>query len=367
VILLIFVFFATEVFGRFGAGEKYKEYLYKKYPGLRESDQRRDELNEQLASSFQKRDTQTVWTIPVVVHIIYNDSAQNIPDSVIFNQIATMNKDYRKLNSDLNKVIHQFGSFPTDTGIQFILATTDPNGNPTNGITRTSTPIAQFPGLDDDDFQDACKYTELGGIDGWNSSNYMNIWVCYMIGDVLGYTTTSPPDEDGVLIVSPYFGTNPAWDQAPYNLGRTLTHEMGHWFSLIHPWGTGADNQNCQADDSVADTPKENGPSYYCLLNKTTCNDLNMVQNYMDYSDDDCMQIFTPDQTARMRRELPDGSVKSRKMAFNYTGFVLGISSTTSTTDGTTSSSTLTFDSNGNSNVIGLMLTIMLLICCISF
>ncbi|MDA7803169.1 zinc-dependent metalloprotease [Crocinitomix sp.] len=266
-----------------------------------------------------------VYTIPVVVHIVYNTPEENLPDSVIFNQIASLNADFRRLNEDAVNVRDTFNTIVGDTFIEFELAAVDPDGNPTNGITRTSTAVESFL-ADFETLADGVKYTSEGGIDPWDQSRYMNIWVCDMsfFGEVflLGYAT--PPDGlehwpegaidglvDGVVMQYQAFGSNNpnpliAGGSPIEVLGRTTTHEVGHYLGLRHIWGDG----DCSEQDGIDDTPNMvTQSSQDCDIVKNTCVDdiadlgdlPDMVENYMDYSAESCQNSFTLGQANMMR------------------------------------------------------------------
>ena len=198
----------------------------------------------------------SVYNIPVVVHVLWNTNAENISDAQIQSQIDILNEDFRRLNTDAANTPSSFQSLAADTEIDFCLATTDPNGVASTGITRTQTSETSFS-INGSDM----KSTSSGGIDPWNQDDYLNIWVCDLSGGILGYAT--PPSnfnnpQDGVVIGYKYFGTIGAV-QSPYNLGRTATHEVGHWLNLRHIWG----DSNC-GDDFCNDTPEHSGSNYGC-------------------------------------------------------------------------------------------------------
>lgn len=248
-----------------------------------------------------------VKTIPVVVHVVYKNATENISDAVIKTQIDVLNKDFRKLNTDMVSSTHPFFSIAGDAGIEFCLAGIDPSGNATNGITRTATTVSSFS---DDD---KVKSNSTGGQNAWNATKYLNLWVCNLKSSLLGYATfpsdlSSSPNIDGVVIGYQYFGLSGTIGGSN-NLGRTATHEIGHWLNLYHIWG---DEPNCDADDEVSDTPKQAEENYACPSTSngfftdacTTTNPGIMYQNYMDYTDDACMSIFTNGQISRMKGVL---------------------------------------------------------------
>ena len=240
--------------------------------------------------------SQMVVTIPVVFHVLYNTAAENISDAQVLSQLQILNDDFRRLNADQDNVWAQ----AADTQIEFCLATQDPQGNPTNGILRVPTNVTSFG------TNDAMKFTSQGGSDAWPAGDYMNFWVCDLGASLLGYAQFpgGPAATDG--IVCNYTATgNTGTASAPFDLGRTATHEVGHYLNLRHIWGDGG----CGATDFVDDTPDSDGPNYGCALGNVACGTEDMVQNYMDYSDDACMNLFTQGQSDRMNALfLPGGA-----------------------------------------------------------
>ena len=238
----------------------------------------------------------SIITIPVVIHVVYNNNNENISDQQIQSQIDILNEDFRRQNADAINTPSAFLSVAADTEIEFCLATEDPNGNITTGITRTSTSQSSF------NTNDGVKYTSSGGIDAWNPLEYLNIWVCDLSGGLLGYAQFpgGTVSSDGVVCDYAYFG-NMGTATSPYDLGRTATHEVGHWLNLRHIWG----DSNC-GNDFCNDTPEHSGSNYGCPSFPSTSNcsgngtSGDMFMNYMDYTDDACMNIFTQDQKNRM-------------------------------------------------------------------
>ena len=245
--------------------------------------------------------TRTVVTIPTVVHVVYNTASENISDAQVLSQLEVLNEDFRRLNADASSTLAEFVGVAADCEIEFCLATTDPNGNPTTGITRTSTTKTSFT------TDDKVKYTSQGGHDAWDRNSYLNLWVCDLGSGLLGYAQFpgGAAATDGVVCDYQAFGNTGA-AAAPFNLGRTATHEVGHWLNLRHIWGDGG----CGVDDFCADTPASDGPNYGCNLGTISCGTKDMVQNYMDYTDDDCMNIFTQDQKSRMQAVLAPGGAR---------------------------------------------------------
>ena len=219
----------------------------------------------------------SVYNIPVVVHVLYNTTAQNISDAQVQSQIDVLNKDFQLNNADTTKIPTAFKSLVADCKIQFCLAKRDPNGAATTGIIHKSTTKTSF-GSDD-----GVKKSSTGGDDAWNSSQYLNLWVCNLGGGLLGYAQFpgGAAATDGVVILYSAFGST-GTVSAPYNLGRTATHEVGHWLNLRHIWG----DANC-GDDLVGDTPKQQTSNFSCpTYPHVTCsNGANgdMFMNYMDY------------------------------------------------------------------------------------
>lgn len=248
-----------------------------------------------------------VITIPVVVHVVYNTATENVSDAQILSQIAVLNEDFRKLNTDASSVPSAFASLAADSEIEFCMATVDPNGNPTSGITRTSTTTTSF-GTNDE-----VKSTTTGGANAWPSDQYLNLWVCDITGGILGYAQFpgGAASTDGVVIDYLYFGTI-GTATAPFNKGRTATHEVGHWLNLRHIWGD--DGTGCTGSDFVADTPNAGGENYGCpTFPSISCSNGpngDMFMNYMDYTDDACMYMFTLGQKTRMQALFAPGGVR---------------------------------------------------------
>ena len=229
-------------------------------------------------------------TIPVIVHVIYNTAQEKITTDQIASQIRVLNNDYRKTNSDINKTPAVFASLESDMNIQFSLSSVDyKSSNKTSWGTR-----------------DAMKSTKKGGVDPVQPSKYLNIWVCNIGGGILGYAQFpgGSAATDGVVIGPQFFGSSDyvtgGYLQAPYDKGRTATHEIGHWLNLRHIWG----DANC-GDDLVSDTPKQQTSNYGCpgFPHVTCTNGPNgdLFVNYMDYTDDPCMVMFSNGQKTRSR------------------------------------------------------------------
>ncbi len=258
-----------------------------------------------IAAEGAEKKTRSIITIPVVVHVIYNTNAENISTAQINSQIATLNEDFRLLNADSLMDDHPFWQYTSDAQIEFCLASLDPDGNPTTGITRTFTSVTSFDGSGSE------KFTSQDGHDNWDPTRYLNMWVCDLTtAGLLGYATFPSdlndwPEYDGVVITYTAFG-NTGSAASPNDLGRTATHEVGHWLNLYHIWG----DDTC-GDDLVSDTEVAYEANYGCpdfpYNDNSSCgagDDGEMYMNYMDYVDDGCMMMFTFGQTQRMRATL---------------------------------------------------------------
>jgi hypothetical protein len=253
-----------------------------------------------IESGHAMRVAARIITLPVVVHVVYRTDAENISDEQVTSQIAALNRDYRAKNADKKNVPNVWNGLVTDAKIEFELAKTDPAGKKTSGITRTATEMRDF-GPDN-----AVKSTTTGGANAWPADQYLNFWVCTLSGGLLGYAQFpgGPRKTDGVVILNTAFGTT-GTATAPFDLGRTATHEVGHFLGLRHIWG---DRNDCSGDDFVADTPRAmqanmGRPAFPHI----TCNNGptgDMFMNYMDYVDDVAMVMFTTGQVARMNATL---------------------------------------------------------------
>jgi hypothetical protein len=278
------------------------EYQKKNIPGLA---QRLVEQEKNISKGAKLRNNSTkgsqVIYIPVVFHVIWSLNIHNISDAQVYSQIDILNKDYRRLNSDTSLTPADFKNVAADVEIEFCVAHQDPDGNWTDGITRTQSSKSVF-----DMNSDEAKFTSMGGHDAWDATKYLNIWIVPSIsqngmGGILGYTQWPGGSwaTDGVVIGYKYIG-NTGTAESPFNLGRTATHEIGHWLGLSHIWGD--DNGACWGSDDIDDTPNQAGYNFGCLTHPSpSCsNNGDMFMNYMDYTDDSCMNIFTIGQKNRM-------------------------------------------------------------------
>lgn len=259
--------------------------------------------NQTLAAKTNGEGASVVIKIPVVVHVIYGNAAQNISDPQIQSQIDALNRDFRRQNKDSINTPSRFKPLAADVKIEFALATADPKGRATNGIVRKQTTVRSWAN------DDKIKYASQGGDNAWDSKFYLNIWVGNLF-PALGYSSLpgSPADKDGVVINYTVFGTINV--SSPYNMGRTATHEVGHWLGLNHLWG----NTYC-GDDLVEDTPKQGNFTPGCPNTfRSSCDNGtmgDMYMNYMDYTNDACMNLFTNGQKQRIRALFNEGSVRA--------------------------------------------------------
>ena len=271
----------------------------------------------------------TIYTIPVVFHVLYNVSSENIHDSLLKNQIAALNRDFRRMNADSVNTRTAFKSRAGDARIQFELATVDPNGATTTGIVRkttTKTSWGTAGGINNN-----MKFSSMSGDDAWDPKRYLNIWVCdltYQNQDgLLGFayppyghpswtssSWVSDPNQGVVLHYKIVGQNNPQSNTSLLNtsrMGRVAVHEVGHYFGLRHIW---ADDQynfdKCADDDFIDDTPLQGiGSNFDCVKSKNSCfeakNDLpDMIENYMDYSAHSCQNLFTKRQVQVMRTAI---------------------------------------------------------------
>ncbi len=265
-----------------------------------------ENFTRQYMSNQQNR-IEGIITIPVVFHIVYNNNAENLSNAQIQSQLDVINEDFRRLNLDADNTWPQ----GTDSEIEFCLASVDPTGAATSGITRTFTNTSSFSGNDN------VKFDATGGKDAWPAGDYLNFWVCDLSGGLLGYAQFpgGPPATDGIVNDYAYTGRGGS-AQAPFDLGRTATHEIGHWLNLRHIWGDGG----CGVDDFVSDTPLSDASNGGCNVGHVSCGTVDMVQNYMDYSNDACMNLFTLGQKARMRSLFDPGGFRESILNSNACG-----------------------------------------------
>ncbi|MGR3809542.1 zinc metalloprotease [Jiulongibacter sp. NS-SX5] len=308
-----------------------------------ESQKRKHESLQQLLDRGQSSPLKNlkvqdnIIRIPVVVHVIHNNSTGeiggenngNISDEQIFSQIEVLNQDFRREFGTRGYNEHPDGA---DLEIEFFLAQTGPDGTPSSGINRVFTSRRSFDVFSDLEGISALSY--------WPSDKYLNVWVVNLAGVYLGYGEfpggaldgLEPVDAvdiiDGVFIDHEVFGSRTGTASTGiYSYGRTLTHEIGHWLGLIHTWG----DERC-GTDYCEDTPQIQDPNetFSCDPIFSRCNGVsrqNMIENYMDYTPDSCMNIFTEDQKARVRQVL-ELSPRRRRLVLN-SQFLLPVTNTT--------------------------------------
>lgn len=256
-------------------------------------------------------------TIPVVFHVVYHDTIHTSPidssDNISYEQISSQ---IEVLNEDCNSVITaptMWHEVAANIELEFCLATRDPFGNPTCGITRTYTDSTIFK------FKESVKDESTGGVSGWPVSDYLNVWICDMDG-LRGHATFPGGVDslDGIAIDYEFVGRGAEFNlpEPAYDLGKTATHEVGHWLRLKHIWGDGL----CNLDDLLTDTPAAPSANYGCNEDLVACEEqcpdyegplILMVQNYMDYSDDACMNLFTQDQVSLARKAFDPSGARS--------------------------------------------------------
>lgn len=289
---------------------------------------RRSEIDQQI-SNFAVNSvnrSEEILRIPVVFHVIYNNETQNLSDEKIQEQLDILNRDYGRLNADTSNTREEFLPVAASTGIEFYLAQWDPEGNSTTGITHTQTDQATFFNLQFD--LNRMKSSSSGGVDAWDVNHYLNIWVCNLAVPilntplVLGFATppngapnwpsgsaAEQPQYDGVVLHYEVVGENPnaTGALATVNRGRTATHEVGHYLGLRHIWGDAQGQDGCSVDDGIEDTPNcSEAQQQTCDYTSNTCIDEpvdypDQIENYMDYSDENCMNMFTLQQANAMR------------------------------------------------------------------
>ena len=282
---------------------EHHEYLKQTRPNYQQDlNQYNQMIDQYLANQAISKTAVVTVTIPVVVHVVYQNATENISNAQAISQVQVLNDDFAKLNADAIKVTQPtFSTVASGAQIRFCLAQRDPLGNATTGVVHYSTTVSTF-GTNDN-----VKNIETGGATAWDVTKYVNIWVCDMGTSLLGYgefPTGSLSNTWGLVLNYRYTGSGGS-AQAPFNLGRTGTHEFGHCFNLFHIWGD--DNGACSGSDQCADTPNQANASGGTFpqgsIQTDACATASpgyMWMNYMDYTDDNAMYMFTAGQVARM-------------------------------------------------------------------
>ena len=340
---------------------EYESYLKKKNPKRLSAVQFENWIAPIIAIEKEKRknnktqQTQVVYNIPVVIHIIHNGdpvntiashSSENISYAQAVSQISVLNQDFRRLAGTPGAASTGY-NLGVDCEINFVLAQQDPNGVATNGVNRVNMGQAAWS---EESIDDIVKPQTQ-----WDPKKYLNMWVVKLVDDtILGYaqfpsgstlqgigSNGGADKTDGVVASYDAFGTDDDDDDSfilnpSYHLGRTMTHEVGHWLGLRHIWGddelcTGADNTS---GDYVADTPDSNTENYDCVTVPQHCTGNDMIENYMDYTNDACMNTFTAGQKARMvavmtnsvrRKELPSSNGGTPGTSYALDGTIANI------------------------------------------
>jgi len=287
--------------------DRYNRLMKEQHPSFAIASQEIDRQIREYIAQNPGSGSRSVITIPVVFHLLYDVNIKNISDAQILSQLDVLNEDFRLANSNFETMTPEvFKPLAADIGIEFCLAKTDPQGNPTTGINRRQSPVSTFSNDDN-----KMKYANQGGIDAWPSDRYLNIWICDLQSPVLGFAQFpgGPASSDGVVLHYKVVGRAPA---NPYitqnNLGRTASHEVGHWLGLYHIWG---EAEGCTDTDEVDDTPPQNKANFGCpSFPAISCNNGpngDMFVNYMDYTDDACHTMFTHGQKQRIHALFAPG------------------------------------------------------------
>ncbi|NNE55944.1 MAG: PKD domain-containing protein, partial [Flavobacteriales bacterium] len=267
-----------------------------------------EQAEAQLETFTQQRQGggNQVYIVPVVFHVIHNFGEENISDEQIHSAMESVNIDFRKLNEDIDDVIEAFAGITADVEVEFRLAQLDPQGNCTNGITRT---VSDLTYVGDSDMKELIQ---------WPREKYLNVWVCAYAQGAAGYSLYPSSvnsffneDQDGIVLKHDYCGYI---GTSNWSRRRTFPHEIGHWLNLRHCWGNSNEpniDENCDEDDLVDDTPWTRGWQS-CALYGESCGTLDNVQNYMEYSG--CGRMFTEGQKDRMRAALESSTAQRNQL-----------------------------------------------------
>ncbi|MBI3501137.1 MAG: T9SS type A sorting domain-containing protein [Bacteroidetes bacterium] len=299
-------FFCQNTFAQLRCGTtEHEAYLRSMNPLY---DQEKANLEKQLQEFIKKQqeerkltgqETNAQYTIPIVFHVLWNTSAQNVTDTKVKAMLVQLNQDWSRTNTDKGNTPSYFATVAVDMQIQFCLATVDPSGNATTGIVHKQTSQTSFSSSGD-----PIKKSASGGDDPWNVNKYFNVWIGNLGGGLLGYGVFPPISSlYGVVIHYCTVGSlSSPGTCSPYGYGRTLSHEIGHCFNLYHIWGD--DGGACTGTDNCNDTPNQADATAGCPSgvktdNCTPSGNGIMYQNYMDYTDDACYNMFSNDQKTR--------------------------------------------------------------------
>lgn len=304
--VLLLLFASTALAQRECFSFEYLQEQLRRMPGL---DTKISEMELEVqggpagAGTAGKPHAGVVYKIPVVVHILYNKPEENISDERIYSQIKVLNECFRRMNADTANTPEPFKSIAADCGIEFQLAISDPQRRATTGIVRKYTPVQRWSA------DDKMKFNAQAGSDAWDPKQYLNIWVCNM-GRTAGYASfPGGPDElDGLVISYTAFGLS---NTKGYEMGKTAVHETGHWLGLRHIWG----DEYC-GDDWVDDTPRQANFTPGCPSGiRLSCNNNptgDMYMNFMDITQDACINLFTEGQKTRMRSFFKTGAARNK-------------------------------------------------------
>lgn len=260
-------------------------------------------IQQQTANRILDNGDDSVIRIPVVIHVLYHNPAEKVTAAQVASQIEALNKYFRRRNADTMNAPAYFRQLGADIKIEFQLAVSDPMRRSTTGIIYKYTPITNWSA------DDQMKFSSSMGDDGWDPSSYLNIWVCNL-GRFAGYASLPGGEKakDGVVIANTVFGTSGT--QTGYTMGKTAVHEVGHWLNLRHLWG----DEYC-GDDGVSDTPKQATYTVGCPTGaRLTCGNSpygDMYMNYMDYTNDVCINMFTKGQKTRIRSLFSPGATRN--------------------------------------------------------